>query len=95
MHLLLLLLSKKLVKNKREATKQEIKRGTKILGHMLRMYLLANQIAFFGKITDWEIANKYQMELKENPVATFEEVTTRFNHVVGTLQNQLKANCFG
>lgn len=75
--------------------KGDTQRGTKIMAHLLRMYLLANQIAFFGKITDWEVANKYHFELKENHFTSFDEVSERFKHVIVTLQNQLKSNCFG
>lgn len=75
--------------------KGDTPRGTKILSHLLRMYLLANQIAFFGKITDWDVANKYHFELKENPLSSFDEVSEKYNHVINTLQNQLKNNCFG
>jgi hypothetical protein len=76
-------------------TKGEPTHANKILAHLLRMYLLANQIAFFGKITDWNVANKYAFELRENPLNSFEEVTSKYTHVIGTLQNQLKTNCFG
>ena len=76
-------------------TKGEVTRGTKILAHLLRMYLLANQVAFFGKISDWEVANKYFYELRENPLESFEDVNKRYMHVIGTLLRQLKTNCFG
>ena len=75
--------------------KGEITRGTKILAHLLRMYLLANQVAFFGKITDWEVGNKYFYELREAPIENFEEVNLKYAHVINTLQNQLRCNCFG
>ncbi len=76
-------------------TKGENKRGCKILAHLIRMYLLANQIAYSGSVTDYKVANEYYEKLRNETLPNFDEVQTQYSALLSNLLRQFKVNCFG